>query len=477
MRDSIEKNKASGRCPSRVSPGRLALVLAAGLGLFLAAPATMAQSDCIDDITGRTNVCTANDVRVSTISIVGGTQSCTLGETITLDFRAELVATASERYDIGLFVAEDAGDARTGMCYHDYLPAPLFPNNPPTCSGTCSISGTSCIKNRDCPSGETCTGGYDGLSGTGPYYDAECSEDPGDTCGDLQQGVTTFRNFTATITCEDMDGDGSADVGSCVSWDNQKSDGGNKPSCLTLDDTKPGTKSKCRCEQLEIEGLIPCPVCDDDDVCNGVFECDNLQPPSCIQVAPPLDCDDGNICTDDSCDPVLGCVNTPNSAPCDDGDACTTNDVCSGGVCVGGPALDCDDGNVCTDDSCNPATGCVNTNNSAPCDDGDACTTGDTCSGGVCVGGPPPDCDDGNICTDDSCNPATGCVNTPNSAPCDDGDACTTGDTCSGGVCVGGPPPDCDDGNVCTDDSCNPATGCVNTPNSAPCDDGDACTT
>src|SRR5207253_6869352 len=81
--------------------------------------------------------------------------------------------------------------------------------------------------------------------------------------------------------------------------------------------------------------------------------------------------------------------------------------------------------------------------NTAPCTDGNACTTADTCGGGVCVGGPAPNCNDANVCTDDSCDPATGCVNTPNTAPCTDGNACTTADTCAGGVCVGGPPPFC----------------------------------
>src|SRR5262249_38699951 len=71
----------------------------------------------------------------------------------------------------------------------------------------------------------------------------------------------------------------------------------------------------------------------------------------------PLNCDDGNVCTDDACDPVSGCGHTNNSASCDDGNACTTGDVCVEGACTGGPALDCDDDNVCTDDSCNPVGG------------------------------------------------------------------------------------------------------------------------
>ncbi len=90
-------------------------------------------------------------------------------------------------------------------------------------------------------------------------------------------------------------------------------------------------------------------------------------------------------------------MNTDNTAACDDSDACTTVDTCGGGLCVGGAAPSCDDGNVCTDDSCDPVSGCVNTANAATCDDGDACTTVDTCGGGLCVGGAAPDCDVQNV--------------------------------------------------------------------------------
>ena len=82
----------------------------------------------------------------------------------------------------------------------------------------------------------------------------------------------------------------------------------------------------------------------------------------------------------------------------------------------------------------------MNANNTAPCNDGNACTTNDTCGGGTCVGGAPPNCNDGNVCTTDSCNPATGCANTNNTAPCSDGNSCTAPDVCSLGSCVSGPP-------------------------------------
>ncbi|MFQ5479338.1 MAG: hypothetical protein ACE5E4_12060, partial [Candidatus Binatia bacterium] len=213
--------------------------------------------------------------------------------------------------------------------------------------------------------------------------------------------------------------------------------------------------------------------CDDGDLCTTIDVC---AAGSCVGGAP-LVCDDGEVCTDDSCDAVLGCLNANNTAACDDGDACTTGDSCAVGVCVGGAPANCDDGNVCTDDSCDPAAGCTSASNTAACNDGDACTTVDACVGGLCVGGVAPNCDDGNVCTDDSCVPAAGCTSVGNTASCDDGDACTAGDTCAAGVCVGGAAPVCDDGNPCTDDSCDSLTGCVGIANSASCDDGDLCTT
>lgn len=188
-------------------------------------------------------------------------------------------------------------------------------------------------------------------------------------------------------------------------------------------------------------------------------------------------CNDGNVCTNDSCMPGVGCVFTDNVASCDDNNACTTGDVCVAGACTGGIPTVCNDNNGCTDDSCNTADGtCVFANNTIPCGDGNACNGEEMCGGGMCNAGTPLDCNDSNGCTDDSCNMVTGCVNAPNTASCDDGNACTAADVCAAGSCVGGAPPNCDDNNGCTDDSCNPASGCVYTNNTAPCSDNDACT-
>lgn len=247
------------------------------------------------------------------------------------------------------------------------------------------------------------------------------------------------------------------------------------------------------------------------------------------------DCGNGNVCHNGTCSACVGgqacpipgnpcqtgiltctagvssCTDSgakPDNTPCDDGNACTTGDVCSAGKCVGGPAPNCSDNNPCTDDSCNSATGCTHTNNTAPCNDGNACTTNDTCSGGACIGGAAPNCDDNNPCTTDTCNTTTGCAHTSNTLPCSDPSTpCLIGQTCSGGVCSGGstkacPAPDlchfvgtCNPSTgVCSNQAktciaqgvcyqagtCNPSTGqCTNPmqPDNYPCDDQNGCTT
>ena len=213
--------------------------------------------------------------------------------------------------------------------------------------------------------------------------------------------------------------------------------------------------------------------CQDGNACTIGDQCGGGE---CLAGAP-ADCDDGNICTEDSCSPESGCQHQNNSLPCQDGNACTLGDQCVNGACMSETTLDCDDKNPCTDDTCTPAGGCQHSNNAAPCSDQNACTLNDSCGGGLCKPGPSLACNDGNLCTDDTCNPALGCLYEANSLPCDDGNACTLSDGCEEGVCTSSVAMKCDDDNVCTTDQCSPVQGCVHALNSAPCDDGDLCTT
>jgi hypothetical protein len=105
--------------------------------------------------------------------------------------------------------------------------------------------------------------------------------------------------------------------------------------------------------------------------------------PNCL--ADP-DCNDGNICTTDTCDVMNNvCVYTPNTLPCSDNSLCTTGDVCNAGVCSGAPIV---------------------------CDDGEPCNGAETCSALVgCQAGPPLVCDDASACNGlETCVVGVGCV-------------------------------------------------------------------
>ena len=122
---------------------------------------------------------------------------------------------------------------------------------------------------------------------------------------------------------------------------------------------------------------------------------------------------------------------TSCSAPClDDG-------RCVGGVCRGVPKS-CDDGNVCTRDSCDPTTGCVH--------DSIACApTTDLCHVGVCD--PSSGCttvpaSNGTLCGSASCAGASVCwsgrcvrVDVPDGYPCGATSPCQGAGQCHQKVC------------------------------------------
>ncbi len=211
--------------------------------------------------------------------------------------------------------------------------------------------------------------------------------------------------------------------------------------------------------------------CDDGDLCSLGDSCDQ----GTCTAGVPVNCNDGNVCTDDSCAANIGCIHEDNQSPCTDGDVCTVDDLCADGDCLPGNPLLCDDSNLCTDDSCDAAAGCLYVNNSASCEDGNACTQEDLCAGGSCTAGDDVICDDQNPCTAETCSPANGCVYQMLTTACDDGDACTGPDLCQQGNCTGDLQ-NCNDSNLCTDDACVPGQGCVFTNNVVGCDDDNACT-
>ncbi|MBM4344612.1 MAG: hypothetical protein FJ100_14705 [Deltaproteobacteria bacterium] len=175
--------------------------------------------------------------------------------------------------------------------------------------------------------------------------------------------------------------------------------------------------------------------CDDADACTTDL-CDPLNG-ACLHLAKPALCDDANPCTTDACSKLLGCTHTANTVACSDGNACTWGDTCQQGVCLPAGLTVCDDANPCTDDSCQPKVGCGFAANNAPCDDGDLCALGQACKAGFCAATKAVNCDDGNVCTDDGCAKTKGCTHTANGQSCDSG-ACATGNVCKAGACLAG---------------------------------------
>jgi hypothetical protein len=175
--------------------------------------------------------------------------------------------------------------------------------------------------------------------------------------------------------------------------------------------------------------------CNDCALCSAVGECNVLKTTSDVCRASVGICDVAEYCTGDSpvCPPDSY---QPDGTACDDDDVCNGHEICQAGVCTAGVPLNCDDYNFCTNDSCDPLAGCVYTNNTNPCNDDIICTENDVCSDGECNGTPNNNlCDDSNVCTDDICDIPLGCIYINNSDPCNDDIFCNGTDTCSSGTC------------------------------------------
>lgn len=320
---------------------------------------------------------------------------------------------------------------------------------------SCSAQGE---KVADCPYG--CADGV--CNACLPRCEGmQCGEDGcGKECGTCPTGKCNGLKWTPAQFCE---------AGTCTA--------GQLEDC---DDANPCTVDKCDvnsgCGHTEAGDGFACIT----GSCDGQIwtlptTCISGQ---CISGGGTEACGDANDCTDDTCSPALGCLNTPNSRACDDHDPCTTNDICQGGACLGTGTLSCDDQNPCTAENCVPGEGCTfsTINEGQPCFSGSCTglswTAPSLCVGGVCTSGGTASCDDGKSCTTDTCSPTTGCTNQPVAGKCLIGDACyEANQNAPSDLCRTCAPSatqtawtnkPCDDGKPCTADSCNPTTGCTN---------------
>lgn len=342
----------------------------------------------------------------------------------------------------------------------------------------CAVPRAECTRNEDCVSPGACQRGAGALCTGGEcrYAAVVCDDPPADECSPADD---VFRTWSASGRCEPSSG-------TCSYTVFETACPGCRASCLEpcsgmiCDELEGGCRRDGRCAP----GAPPiCAYTSEPDGTACTLGAGGLpgvcQAGECVGCRAAADCDDANPCTADACNTTEErCEHTPVSGVCDDGNACTQLDTCADGRCAGSDPVACDSPpDVCHagPGTCDPADGSCTYPPAADgtqCEDGNLCTSDDQCSGGDCVSGPIATCDDENDCTDDSCDPATGCANLPNSEPCSDGTECTAGDTCSAGGCVPGAALECDDGNPCTAERCDAASGCV----SEPLADGLACT-
>jgi len=412
------------------------------------------------------NACTSSDHCLESPAgsgniVCGGTpQTCDDGNPCTVDSCDPTTGScgaAPRSCDDGNACTQDACDPATGGCLHTATAGScedgVFCSVNDFCSGGYCRPGAP----RDCGHGGTCSTVYCDNS------DRRCHEvenpnacPPPTACRvfDCVGGNCLGRNITGPCSDGNPCTSEQCITGVCTGTgflNGAPCSDGNQ--CTTGDMCnngfcQPGTPLNC-------DDGNACTI----DTCNGT---------GCVHT---YACDDGNDCTTDSCDPAVGCAHSNiNAGSCNDHNACTAGDTCVNGSCQG-TLLNCNDGNACTIDTCN-GTSCVHTD---ACNDNNGCTI-DSCNPAVGCSHI-FSCDDGNPCTDDSCS-GTVCTHAPNLSPCSDGNACTVGDHCGfGGACQPGTPMNCDDGDPCTADSCNPATGTCQHDAGSGCDDGNPCTT
>jgi slime mold repeat-containing protein len=237
-----------------------------------------------------------------------------------------------------------------------------------------STDGAPCDDKNPCTENDTCTGDSCGGTPKDCSNDVQCDidsciPDPQNPNAPLCKHDDTTCHCTKVDDpiCNDneicTDDSCNTQTGECVFTPNNKSC--NDGMFCNGDDTCSGGT----CSQ---HSGNPCTTECNNSCTNDPQSCASPQGTQCTS--------DGNPCTDDVCIVENGegaCSHPNNVAECSDQSACTVNDVCADGVCSSGGPLDCDDHNSCTDDSCDPQNGCSRVDNG-------------TCGGAVVPNPPPP---------------------------------------------------------------------------------------
>jgi hypothetical protein len=179
-------------------------------------------NQCPADRYGANLGCTANDVSITGIRVVGDTTSCVGGQNITLDLEMTINFAVPNRWDIGVFISNDGKDPQTRAANGG--------------AATCSVSV---------------------LPTSSPFLNLD---GPADTCGDgngtIGGGTGTGIHYmpSVTVPCQSLPGaSGKLYIPFVVSWDNQSTPPG--AICTSNLDPVPNTQSKCNAPTI-LQGSI-----------------------------------------------------------------------------------------------------------------------------------------------------------------------------------------------------------------------------
>jgi hypothetical protein len=243
----------------------LLAVLAVGSVLLVPQPAVAANTDlCIQDnwaAHGNTQdlTCTANDVSVANVTNIcvpdpnqtsgfccqkdGCQPTCIQGQDVTFTATFEVLLTAQDRYDIGLYF----GSANSTVNSRNVLTG--------TCNDFIITLGEETCATPPCNAGNTTN-----------FVQLDTISQPTDTCGDISNNTKTTTlnnpqelNLTVTTSCQG-DANGKLKLPNCTSWRTSGQNG----ICTGTADAYPGAPSKCNCQPgftIDILTLLPSIAC------------------------------------------------------------------------------------------------------------------------------------------------------------------------------------------------------------------------
>jgi hypothetical protein len=233
--DTLEKKPMQPNARMRV--WFLSSLLVLGLGSPSQGGVQGGAGSCAGDEAGISLNCTAEDVRIAKINLLQVLDGCSaLGDTATVQMVADVEVNAAGRYDLGFYIATDGGNAQTGTCFKEYLPAPTVSD----------------------PTDAELATGY------GSYWDGGAD---GDQCGDGEQNdvavdpiVRLFSDASnpsqptdVTVLCRDDNNNGRLDFDYCSGWRNNT-----KFQCGDI--SQAGivqTAAKCKCDLIDINVPVP----------------------------------------------------------------------------------------------------------------------------------------------------------------------------------------------------------------------------